>query len=474
MLINSLPHKIVLYNPRAVFWTMPLALIALGSALDRKKYEVVIVDGRLDSRQTLLSRLDEALCLGVTVLTGAPLRDALEATRAARTYRPDLPVVWGGWHPSLFPEMCAAEPAVTAAVMGQGEETLAEILDRLAAGQSLHGVLGCAFIDEQGQPVINPPRPMRDINEFPRQDYALIPVETYFQRKGQRQFDYISSQGCRFRCNFCADPAVYNRGWYGFSAERMVSEIGELWRTYRFTDLNLQDETYFTHEKRVAAIAEGFLREGLRFTWTGTMRADQGRRLKDETFALCKKSGLRRVMIGLEAGAQETIDRIQKDIKVEDMWATAEKLIRHRIGAIINVIVGFPGESPDSVAETLRVARELRAMSSDFELAVFFFKPYPGNPIAERLKAGQYQFPATLEAWADFDYIGSSNEWLTQAQKREIEHFKFYQRFAYSGNRNPLRWPLQKLARWRVERRAYALPLERALVEWLKPAQALS
>lgn len=469
-----MPHKIVLYNPKAVFWTMPLALLAIGSALDKEKYEVVIVDGRLDSTGTLLKHLDEALCLGVTVLTGAPLRDALAVTRAARAHRPDLPVIWGGWHPSLFPEMCAGEPGVTAAVLGQGEDTFVELVERLAAGQSLDGVFGCAVANHQGEVVINPPRPMRDINHLPRFDYSLIPVERYFAAKGRRQFDYISSQGCRFRCNFCADPAVYNRGWYGYSPERMAGEISELWQQYQFTDLNLQDETYFTHEKRVTAIAEGFLQAGLNFTWTGTMRADQGRRIKDETFALCKQAGLRRVMIGLEAGAQETIDWIQKDIKVEDMWLSAEKLIRHRIGAIINVIVGFPGESPESVAETLRVAKELRAMSSEFELAVFHFKPYPGNPIAERLKAENYRFPATLQEWADFDYIGSSSDWLTPAQRAEIEHFKFYQRLAYSGNRSLIRRPLQALSRWRVENRVYALPLDRRLVEWLKPAQALS
>jgi radical SAM superfamily enzyme YgiQ (UPF0313 family) len=204
------------------------------------------------------------------------------------------------------------------------------------------------------------------------------------------------------------------------------------------------------------------------------MRADQGQRLDDEVFALCARSGVRRVMIGLEAGSQETIDWIQKDIKVEDMWITAEKLVRHNIGAIINVIVGFPGESAESVSETLRVAQQLRAMSSDFELAVFYFKPYPGNPIADRLRADNYRFPASLEEWAEFDYIGSSNDWLTDAQKDEIEHFKFYQRFAYSGNRSLLRRPLQKLSRWRVERKMYAMPLEKTLIERLRPGQALS
>lgn len=467
-------HKIVLYNPDAVFWTMPLALLAVGSALDRERYEIVIVDGRLASREELMEHLENALCLGVTVLTGAPLHDALAVTRAARSRYPDLPVVWGGWHPSLFPEMCVEEPGVAAAVTGQGEDTFREIMERLAAGETLADVAGCVWSDGSGEVKVNLPRPLRDINELPRHDYALIPVDAYFKRKGRRQLDYISSQGCRFRCNFCADPAVYKRGWYGLAPERMVREISELWRRYRFTDLAFQDETYFTYSDRVAAVAEGFLREELPFSWFGTMRADQGRRLDEEIFALCKQSGLRTVMIGLEAGSQETIDRIQKDIQVEDMWATAEKLMRHDIGAIINVIVGFPGESAESVRETLQVARALRAMSHKFELSVFYFKPYPGNPIAERLRRQGYRFPQTLEEWADFDYVGSSNAWLTEEQRREVDHFKFFQRFAYGANHNLLRRPLQWLARWRVENDVYTFPVERRVIEWIKPPQALS
>ena len=96
--------KVVLYNPKAVFFTMPLALLAIGSELDPDKYEVVIVDGRLDADPVAALRphLDDAVCLGVTVLTGAPISDALMVSRAAKQLRPELPVIWGGWHPSMF------------------------------------------------------------------------------------------------------------------------------------------------------------------------------------------------------------------------------------------------------------------------------------------------------------------------------------------------------------------------------------
>src|ERR1700739_2965640 len=117
---NSGRAKIVLYNPRAVFFTMPLALLAIGSELDPERYEVIIVDGRLepDPERALLAELEGALCLGVTVLTGAPISDALRISRLAKRSRPALPVVWGGWHPSMFSRECLLDNAVDVTVRG--------------------------------------------------------------------------------------------------------------------------------------------------------------------------------------------------------------------------------------------------------------------------------------------------------------------------------------------------------------------
>ena len=129
--------RIVLYNPRAVFYTMPLALVALASALDRSRFEVVIIDGRLEADPVarVVEATRGALCLGVTVLTGAPIHDALAVSRAVKAAHPGCTVVWGGWHPSLFARECLREPAVDVAVVGQGEDTLAEIASRLDNGR---------------------------------------------------------------------------------------------------------------------------------------------------------------------------------------------------------------------------------------------------------------------------------------------------------------------------------------------------
>src|SRR5580658_5859406 len=276
--------KVVLYNPRAVFFTMPLALLAIGSELDPERYEVITIDGRLDAdvERQLLPHLADALCLGVTVLTGAPISDALQISRAAKRARPDIPVVWGGWHPSMFSRECLLERSVDVTVRGQGEETFAEIVHRLAGNQPLDDCAGCTLRLADGTIRENPARPLAQVDKFRAHDYGLIPVERYFELKGKRQLDYISSQGCNFRCAFCSDPFVYGRKWVGLEPTRMALTLKELWDRYHFDDVNFQDETFFTRASRVAAFAEQLTDTGIRISWAATMRADQGVRLPDE------------------------------------------------------------------------------------------------------------------------------------------------------------------------------------------------
>jgi len=462
-------HKVVLYNPQAVFYTFPLAVMAVGSALDRRRFEVRIIDGRLerDPVGAVVRAIDDALCLGVTVLTGAPIRDALRVTRAAKARRPDLPVVWGGWHPSLFPTETLAEPTVDITVQGQGEATFQELVDRLADRAGLDGLPGTAFRSD-GTPRRSPPRPLVDMNVFPPVDYGLIPVEQYFRRKGKRQLDYVSSTGCHYRCAFCADPFVYGRRWVGLSPERVGDEIEFLWRRYRFEDLAFQDETFFTFEKRVIAIAEEFLHRGLSFTWTATMRADQGYRLSDEGWALCVRSGLRQVMIGVESGSPALLRWMLKDITLEQVLHCAERCVRYGLGAIFPFIVGFPDEPDESVRATLDLVKHLRAMSPRFETPIFYYKPYPGSLITEAVVRQGYDLPRTLEEWAEFDFIGSAGPWVSPEKYRLIERFKFYNRFA-GGRRVWYRRPLQAIARWRCRRDFYGFPVEKAIVERLRP-----
>jgi len=455
-------RKIILYNPHAVFFTMPLGLMAVGSNLDPEKYEVIIVDARLeaDALTALLHDLDDALLLGVTILTGAPLQDALKTIRAVKKQYPDLPVVCGGWHPSLFPREMLAESGVDYVVQGQGEGTFAELVDCLAEEGPVGNVAGVTYRVDR-HPVSTKPRPLTDPESFRPVDYSLIPVERYFHLKGVRQLDYISSIGCHFRCAFCADPFVYQRAWKALSPTRIGEDLEFLWRQYQFTDLNFQDETFFTRKKRIIGLTEEILKRDLHFSWAATMRADQGVRLTDEVFGQCVASGLRRVLIGVESGNPEMLLRIRKDTSLDQIIESAEMCVRHGVAVIFSFIVGFPGESASQIQDTLNFASRLRSMSPKFETPIFYYKPYPGSDLAD---TAELSIPTTLDEWAEFDYVqGKAGPWVDQATYRLVECYKFYNHLAWGGARPLWLKPLQWLSRLRCHSNYFAFPFEKTV-----------
>lgn len=466
---------IVLYNPYAVFYTMPLALIAIGSYLDTEKYRIELIDSRIERNP--LEKIKQALsnngvCFATTVLTGAPIKDAQKVSREVKKMFPQIPVVWGGWHPSLFPEQTLNEPTIDIIVKGQGEITFKELLERFETNASLEGLQGICYKNANNKVINNPERTMVDINNFPAFNYDLIDIPAYMKLSGRKQLDYISSQGCRFRCSFCADPFMYKRGWYGFNAERVGDEIEALWKKYKFEHVHFQDETFFTNSKRVKAIAEEFIKRKLPISWFGTMRADQGVRLDEEVWEICKKSGLEKVMIGMEAGSQEMLDYIQKDIKLEQVFDSASKCIKYDIGINFSIIIGFPGESEESINSTLSMVTELRKMSSKFNIGIFYYKPYPGNKIADELLAKGFNFATSLEEWSDFDFVGTKkSEWIREEKVKEIENYKFYQQLAFNRREIPV---LKNIAKWRIEKKMYAFPVERKLKEWLMPTPKMA
>ena len=468
--------KVVLYNPWAVFYTMPLSLLAIGSELDPERYEVVIVDARVDSNaeSTVLAHLREAVCLGVTVLTGAPISDALAVSRAAKRARPELTVVWGGWHPSMFSRECLSEPSVDVTVRGQGEETFADIVERLAQGRSLEDCAGCTVRLADGTLRENPARPLAQVDKFRAHDYGLIPVERYYQLKGKRQLDYISSQGCNFRCAFCSDPFVYGRKWVGLEPVRMAMRLKELWDRYRFDDVNFQDETFFTKAARVEALADRIVQSGMKTTWAATMRADQGVRLPPAVWQRCKQSGLRRLLVGVESGSNEVLKRIRKDIKIEQVYETAETMLRYGIAGHFPFIVGFPDESDESVQASLHCAKKLRAMSPDFLTPIYYFKPYPGSALVIEAVERGYRLPETLTEWAQFDYVaGEPGPWVSAEKFELIERFKFFHELAWKKVSRG-RALLQRIARYRCNRDDYRWPVEMLFIRWLAPVQKLS
>jgi len=471
-----LKKKILLYNPKAVFFDMPLALLAIGTVLDPKKYEVIIVDGRIDENpmKTLKQHALNAVCFGVTVITGAPIKDALEISEKIKGFAPQLPVIWGGWHTSLF----AKEPilehnCIDITVQGQGESTFKELVSNLDKGLSLKHIKGITYRD--GKDVVkNPPRLIDDMDKMPRVNYDLIDVEEYFKKKGTRQFDFISSIGCFFRCAFCADPFVFKRKFSAISPMKMIDDLEYYYRKYKFDDLNFQDETFFTYAKRIEEFSQELVRRKLNFKWAATMRADQGERLSDDVWLLAKQSGLRRLLIGVESGSQEMMDWLKKDIKLTQVFYCAEKCRDLEIDVIFPFIVGFPNETQESVTATVNVIKQLSSKSEGFQTPIFYFKPYPGSQITQDVVNNGYKLPESTKEWADFDYIGSSGPWVSNEKERFFEAFKFYLKLGYGKKRGVIFYLLRKISQWRCKHDMFRFPIEKVVITSLMPQKQLS
>nr|MBP6704570.1 cobalamin-dependent protein [Vicinamibacteria bacterium] len=190
----------------------PLALIHLAAPLVAGGHEVRIVDSAVedDPQAAVLQALDGACALGVSMVTGPMITQGVSVAAAVRAARPDVPIVAGGWHPSILPEQTLRSPLFDAVVKGQGEITLAEIVERWNVGErDLSGVAG-SFFKRGDEVVANSPRGYTDINTLPRRPFEILDFERYARKcRGFRWLLYCSSHGCPWDCSYCSNASVY-------------------------------------------------------------------------------------------------------------------------------------------------------------------------------------------------------------------------------------------------------------------------
>jgi len=439
---------IVLYHPRdeddAVF---PLALLHVGSAL--RGQPVVLVDGRLDlapeARVAGLAR--EALCLGVTVRTGRPLTDALRVTSAARTANPELPIFWGGPHPTFRPQDCLAPEGPSRCVVGWGERTLGEIVARLRAREPIEGVAGVAW--RRGETVEREtPRAREDVASLPPVDYGLLDLEPYFRWRDARRVDYCSSRG---RPGSAAAP------WSGLPVERVVEELAVLVRRHRLREVAFRDEDFFADVRRAEAIGRGLRHADLQVSWSGaTIPATLGR-LSPELLRPLASSGCAQVRVATPG--HKVLDAEAKASLTEG----AVRLHEAGIGGRFSFTVGAPGLEPGGLASIHRAARALRRIDRRFFTPIHLYAPYPGG---EGPEPPGFEPPRILADWAEAGL--EDGGFVARALARDARRRHFFLEEAYrGGGRRAGKHLLRLLARVRVLVGFYALDLDRSLVEWL-------
>jgi radical SAM superfamily enzyme YgiQ (UPF0313 family) len=191
-----------------------LALISIASPLLSKGYQVKIVDTAIEDDYigAVLAELDDAVCLGMSLITGTMIKGTVEVGRAAKAKYPNLPIILGGWHPSILPQQTLAADFVDAVAVKQGEITFLELVERLQQGDAISDVSGILYKDGD-ELKWNPPRKYPTVAELPSRisGYDLIDYERYFELTGLRWIMYSSSHGCPYNCSYCSNASVYGR-----------------------------------------------------------------------------------------------------------------------------------------------------------------------------------------------------------------------------------------------------------------------
>jgi len=450
----------------------PAGLLCLASPLREAGYEVRIIDAAVvsDCVAAVMEETRDALCLGVSLLTGPMIRGAVAASRAAKALRPELPVVFGGWHPSLLPEQTLAEDFVDIVVRYQGELTFLEVVRKIERGESLAGVLGCSY--KRDGIHHNPDRPASRLNDLPPPAYDMADFDLYERFGGGRKLPYATSVGCPYACNYCTDTVFYNRRFNALPADRVVKEVCELVARHGIREVALLDSNFLVDTRRAVEIARGFQERRMGFQWTFQASTDLLCRLSDEDVKLLGESGVRHIGFGTESASEEVLVKMNKrHQRIDDMFLTARKCSKAGIRATFNLILGYPGESDADRGETLKIMGEIAREFENVTFSPNIFTPYPGIPIWPELRALGVEEPRSLEEWTDVALGANRLPWLQGETYRQVKRsmsFFMLNNTITKGMRRgslPLRRLIflrafQKPLRWRLKHQYFQLPVE--------------
>ena len=452
--------------------TAPLGLLAIATPLLRAGYEVKLIDSTItpNYKQRVLEEVRDAICLGVSLVTGPMIRETVEIARAIKAWKPDFPVVLGGWHPSLLPGQTLEADFVDVVVQGQGERSMLEVVQQLEAGEKLDGIAGVGF-KRDGVLLMNPERPLQPLVSMPPKAYHLADFDAYERICGRRWAMYTSSLACPFNCSYCTNAGVYGRQWNALPAEQVVEETVDLATRYGLEMLWIVDDNFLVDLDRAVKIAEGLVRAGSRFQWSIQATTNLTARLNLDELRLLRRSGLHQICQGVDSASPKILQLMNKTFQdFDSIYLSAQRCVEAGIRPSFNIIFAYPGEDNHDRRQTIQFILDVCRRFPGAEFWTNIFTPYPGSPIMQHAQENGIRMPESLEAWVDYFPRYTVLPWLNGKAHRRVQVMREYLRMAFD------RVPISKLdahsavrilqkalahpARWRLEHDMYGWPVE--------------
>ncbi len=436
--------RILLINPAKdvplLDWAMrypPLGLMSVAAVLE--DHDVEILDLKVDklNESDIRKKMSYADIVGISVLT--PSVDyALELCRFAKQY--NCLTVLGGVHPSMDPQL-VNNPEVDIVVRGEGEFSFKEIAD----GKSPKNIAGISYEDE-GKIIHNPDRPPVNLNAlpFPRRD-LVSKYNNRYQAWGKRLDALSTARGCPYKCNFCCVPKIW-KGYRERTPRDVVNEIKQL-------DTNAEiiafvDDNFCHDMKRVGEICDFIIQEGLNDRlYSCFSRIDSIVRnpdIVDKMYA----ANMRVVFIGIEAATQESLDKMKKKTKLDDIYTACRILDEKGIMIWGGHIIGNLNDKYEDVEALIKLSKNLPIDIAQYTIIT----PYPGTELYETAKENnlidEYDYTEYCECEPPMH-----TPYLTRMELLELE-IKAYQEFYgfWESLKRIRRWSKNPAKKWLLEK----------------------
>ncbi|MHA2203494.1 MAG: B12-binding domain-containing radical SAM protein, partial [Candidatus Hodarchaeales archaeon] len=400
--------KIVLFLPPTkedripVYQKTPLEILSIAGILLEKGYDVKPIDAFIREKyiDEVMSACEGALCLGISCLFGYQVYAAAAAAKLVKEKFPKLPVVLGGWFPTVKPDLFLNEGLADVVVRGQGEITFLQLVETFKYGNSFEDIKGITF-KKDGKILNNPDRPFVSLNDLPPMPYHLIAkdMEKYIKSdqdcklirnlladsKDSKWMDselrilwYYSSYGCPNNCKFCCSPGVTRRRWLPKDPVKVVNEVEELVKKHSYNILYILDANFCVNETRIKRFCEEIIKRGIKLKWFAPAEVQSIDHFKKETLDLMAQSGCFSLLLGAETACAETMILLRKNIKSGQTERSVARLVSRGIMPEVSYVIGFPDETPESINQTIDECIRIKVKDPEIYTAIRWFLPLPG------------------------------------------------------------------------------------------------
>ena len=297
-----------------------------------------------------------------------------ELAQAFKRRRPDIPIVLGGPHVTIFPaETLDEEPTADYVIYGEGELALVELMEALENGSPLGSIEGLAFRDGD-QVVKTAPRPInRAISELPFPARDVMEIDKYPLRawNGERMTTMMTSRGCPYACTYCF-KGLFGRRYITTPNDLIIEEMEQIHENFGINHFYFVDDLFVVNIKRLLEFVEAMKVRKHNFKWQCLARVD---RLEQDHYKQMAEAGCSKVHYGIETGDPVIMARVDKEATLEQVHNAVNWCHESGMMAKGYFMVGLPGDTEETVKRTIDMACELPLTEAMFSLTT----PFPGT-----------------------------------------------------------------------------------------------